>query len=165
MQSRKSIIRLVSSLGVEFTILFLCVGIFLQVGKTKGPVFDSIGPDVIPQSLAIVVILLVLTQMFSSVSGFFSSGFQKAEADFVPPNVKGFIFFILATMIFVLTLRFWVAPLVFLTPLYIVVATLIFAYEFERRIIVGGCIVGVVLGLLQYIVFTNFIHVDLFISF
>ena len=61
MQSIKSIIRLLNFLVVEFTILLFCAGIFLQVGETKGPVFDSIGPDVIPQSLALVVILLVLT--------------------------------------------------------------------------------------------------------
>ena len=164
MHSIKSTIRLLNFLVVEFSILLFCVGIFLQVGETKGPVFDSIGPDIIPQSLALLVILLVLTQIFSSLPEFFSIHFQKARADFVPQNIKGFLLFITATVIFVLTLRFWFVPLVFLTPLYVFVATLIFAFKFERRIIVGGCIVGTVLGILQYIVFTNFIYVDLFIS-
>ncbi|MDG1319520.1 MAG: hypothetical protein P8P84_19725 [Paracoccaceae bacterium] len=164
MKSLRNVVRAVRAIGAELIFLFFCVGIFLQVGETKGPVFDSIGPDVIPQTLAIFVILLVLVQILLNVARMFSTRPEAVEPKFNPRHFMAFIFFILATATFLLALRFWVAPIVFLTPAFIIVTTLIFSYDIKVQTILIGSIVGVALGFLQYLVFTNFIHVDLYIA-
>jgi hypothetical protein len=153
------------ALGVELIILLFCVGILQEVGKTKGPTFDSIGPDVIPQTLAILVILLLSVQIIFNVVELLSSGPEVKEAGLDKNKLKPFVFFIVVTGTFLLALRLWLAPLVILTPIFILVATLIFANNLKKKTIITGSAIGVAIGLVQYIIFTNFINVDLFVTF
>lgn len=152
------------ALGVEVIILLFCVGILMEVGQTKGPIFDSIGPDVIPQTLAVMVILLTSVQLVVNAVGFLSSDQEGLVGEMDSSKLKSFAFFILATTTFLLALRLWVAPMVFLTPVFILVATLIFSNNLKRRTIITGSAIGLALGLIQYIIFTNFLHVDLYVT-
>ena len=56
-------LHIISTLYIEFFILLICTLVISQTGKSTGPVFDVVGPDLIPLTVAYVVAALTLLQL------------------------------------------------------------------------------------------------------
>lgn len=148
---------------LEIAIIFVSYAVLSEVGKSKGPVFDAIGPDALPQAMAIIVLVLALaqliiifvTQIRNSVVE--TSGFDPEKL----VNAGYAVAFCALTAIYVYSLQSGFAPFFVLTVAYLVLGTVIMSQSATRQSIMIGAISGLVLGVGLQFIFTQILNVDL----
>lgn len=147
---------------VEIAILVFCGLILSETGKTSGPVFDAIGPDVLPTVVAVIVAALTLLQIVQHIAREARGLTPTAAAAPIlwPELARGLIFTALTVgYVALLTTRqvpFWAA-----TAVFVAAATLIMARPPNWRDAGLGAVIGVVLGVGLQLVFTMVLVIDL----
>nr|WP_306269405.1 tripartite tricarboxylate transporter TctB family protein [Pararhizobium sp. IMCC3301] len=158
-QTAASVLAIVAGLHVEIAILIFCAIILMGTGKTKGPVFDAVGPDFLPSAVAILVGLLVLVQI----------GFQLRRNLRQPPPplmvdsaiVRKTALFSIATALFVAALVYHILPLYLASGAFVACATLLLSHRPGWRDAVYGVVSGLILGAVLQYVFTQILYIDL----
>lgn len=154
--------RTLGGMHVEIAILVFCGLILSETGQTRGPVFDAIGPDVLPTIVALVVAALTLLQIVQQIASDARAGAPAdTGAPILWPELARGLGFAALTLAYVAVLAsrlvpFWAATAVFLT-----VATLVMARAPNWRDASLGAGIGVVLGIGLQLVFTMVLVIDL----
>jgi len=149
----------VKSLYVELGILVFCGIILSGTGKTKGPVFDTVGPDFLPTVVALLVAGLVLLEIAMELTS--RSGGDQPTSKPDPSALRNTLIFCVATTAYLLLLAYQLTPLFLATCGYMACTTPLLAHRLNWRDALLGAIVGLILGgVLQY-VFTQIVVIDL----
>tara|TARA_R110000868_G_scaffold26691_15_gene102559 strand:- start:1904 stop:2410 length:507 start_codon:yes stop_codon:yes gene_type:complete len=154
-----SILAILAGLHVEIAILIFCAIILMGTGKTKGPVFDAVGPDFLPSAVAVLVGLLVFLQI----------GFQVLRNLRQPPPplmvdlaiVRKTALFSITTALFVAALVYHILPLYLASSAFVACATLLLSHRPDWRDVLYGVVSGLVLGAVLQYVFTQILYIDL----
>lgn len=147
-------------LYVELAILVFCGLILSETGQTKGPVFDAIGPDVLPTAVALIVAGLTLLQVVVQIA---RGGHALPDADpriMAPELLRGLIF-AAVTIAYVVVLASRLVPFWLATAVFVAVTTLIMARPPNGRDAILGAVIGVILGAGLQFVFTTILVIDL----
>lgn len=160
--SRPHPLRILAGLYVEFVIVIVCALIISETGRTRGPVFDVVGPDFLPTLVAGLVAALTLLQMAVQVTRQISGKDEGGISEPIAASdvVVGLVFAaVTTTFVTVLALRlvpFWVA-----TAIFIIAATLLLSRTITRRDILLSVVIGVGLGVALQLIFTRVLIIDL----
>lgn len=153
-------VRILGGLYVEIAILVFCGAILSETGKTKGPVFDAVGPDFLPTAVSWIVAALTLLQVVVQIAGGWRSDAAPEPLRFGRPVWTGLIF-AAVTVAYVSLLAFHVMPYAFATAAFVTIATFMLSDRPGWRDLVLGATIGLALGFgLQYI-FTHIVIIDL----
>jgi hypothetical protein len=152
--------HILGGLHVEVAILVFCGLILSETGKTRGPVFDAIGPDVLPTIVAVIVSGLTLLQIVLQIA----RGPQAQDVDDAPihlPELLRGLVFAAVTIAYVALLASRMVPFWAATAVFAMVATLIMSRppNLANAALGGG--IGVVLGVVLQLVFTMILVIDL----
>ncbi|NRA21832.1 MAG: tripartite tricarboxylate transporter TctB family protein [Oceanospirillaceae bacterium] len=152
-------LHIISTLYIEFFILLICTLVISQTGKSTGPVFDVVGPDLIPLTVAYVVAALTLLQLVV----------ESRKMDFAGRQMNGDIgfrpipclLFCCLSGLYVLSLANAWAPFYLATFVFITLATLTITAGASKRDVVIGMLIGLGVGALLQFVFTQILVIDL----
>ena len=153
------LLSLAAALHVELAILAFCVLIFLGAGSTAGPVFDVIGPEMLPTATSVLVGALVLVQIAVQV--------LRARTDPPPPvwidpvALRNLAVFSLATILFVLIVAQGWLPFALATCAFMTVTTMLLSNRLDRRDAAIGAASGLALGIVLQVTFTHVLFIDL----
>lgn len=157
--SRGRLLALIASLHVELAILAFCVLIFLGAGTTRGPVFDVIGPEMLPTATSVLVGALVLVQIAAQV--------VRARRDPPPPvridpeALRNLAVFAVATTLFVLSVAQGWLPFALATCGFMTVTTMLLSNRVDWRDAAVGAASGLALGVVLQVTFTYVLYIDL----
>lgn len=154
--------HLLGGMYVEVSILILCGLILSETGKTRGPVFDAIGPDVLPAAVAAIVAALTLLQIVRQIV-YGAHAHPDATADapiHLPELLRGLVFATL-TVVYVTALASRLVPFWAATAVFAALATIIMTRPMNWRDAVLGACIGTALGVSLQIVFTMILVIDL----
>jgi len=154
--------NLAGGLHVEVAILVFCGLILSETGKTRGPVFDAIGPDVLPTVVALIVAGLTLLQVVVQLAR--GPQDQPDDAGAVPlqlPELLRGLAFAALTIAYVALLASRLAPFWVATAVFVLAATLVMARPPSLGNALLGGVIGVVLGVVLQLVFTMILVIDL----
>lgn len=158
-----SIPALIGGLYFEFCLLIFCAAILSQTGQTKGPVFDVVGPDFLPSSVAWIVALLVTIQIVVHILGWRKGAPDTAvvsSTETATGRVLAAIFSAL-TVLYAVVLSNEFAPFYLATAIYLTVCTVLLSRRFNWRDLAVGAVVGLVMGVGLQWLFTNVFIIDL----
>ncbi|MCR9135137.1 MAG: tripartite tricarboxylate transporter TctB family protein [Alphaproteobacteria bacterium] len=153
------ILAIVAGLHVEIGILIFCGIVFLGTGRTEGPVFDVIGPDVLPAATAGIVALLVLLQVALQVVRTLRNPPPPVRID--PEVVRNGVIFTVATILFVTIVAQGWLPFALATSAFMTVTTMLLSNRIHWRDAVFGASIGLALGVVLQFVFTRILFIDL----
>ena len=154
--------RVLGGLHVEVGILVFCGLILSETGKTRGPVFDAIGPDVLPTAVALIVGALTLFQIvLQIVRGPQADAAAAAVAPIRWPELARGAAFAVLTVGYVALLASRNVPFWAATALFVTAATLIMARPPNWSNALAGAVIGVVLGVALQLIFTRVLVIDL----
>lgn len=153
------IVSAIAGLHVEIGILIFCGVILLGVGRTRGPVFDAVGPDFLPKAVAILVMLLVLVQI--AVQLFQELRHPSAALKVDPRMLAKTSAFIAATAAFVFLLARGLLPLYLASSVFMAFTTVLLSHRPGWRDAIYGVVAGLVLGAVLQYVFTQILYIDL----
>lgn len=153
------LLALVASLHVEIAILIFCIVIYLGTGTTKGPVFDVIGPELLPISMSLLVGTMVLIQIIVQVVRARRIPLPAIRID--PLALRNLVVFATATILFVLFVsRGWL-PFALATCAFMTVTTVMLSNRIHWRDAVIGAVSGLALGIVLQVTFTYVLYIDL----
>lgn len=161
-QARSSlgrVIAIVAGLHVEIGILVFCGVVFLGTGRTEGPVFDVIGPDVLPAATAGIVAALVLLQIAVQVAKALRDPPPAVRID--PLALRNGVIFTVATILFVTIVAQGWLPFALATSAFMTVTTMLLSNRIHWRDAVFGASIGLALGVVLQFVFTRVLFIDL----
>lgn len=147
---------------VEIAVLVFCGLILSETGQTRGPVFDAIGPDVLPTIVAVIVAALVLLQIVQQIArGARGLAAPTGDAPILWPELARGLVFAAVTVVYVVVLASRMVPFWAATAVFVAAATLIMARPPNWRDATLGAVIGVVLGVALQLVFTMVLVIDL----
>lgn len=147
-------------LYVEIAVLVFCGLILSETGQTRGPVFDAIGPDVLPTAVALMVAGLTLLQVVLQIARG-SQPLPDADPRIMAPELLRGLVFAAVTIAYVALLASRLAPFWVATAVFVAAATLIMARPPNWRDAILGAVIGVILGAGLQFVFTTILVIDL----
>ena len=153
-------VRILGGLYVEIAILVFCAAILSETGKTKGPVFDTVGPDFLPTAVSYMVGALTLLQIVIQVTGGWRSKAQPQPFRMGRPVWTGLIF-CAVTAVYVALLAHRVIPYAPATAVFIIFATLMLAERPTWRDAGLGAAIGLAMGFGSQYIFTTILGIDL----
>jgi uncharacterized BrkB/YihY/UPF0761 family membrane protein len=156
---RGRILPIIAGLHVEIGILVFCGLVLLGVGRTQGPVFDTVGPDFLPSAVAILVAALVLVQVVRQVYRELRD--TPAPLEIHRQTLIKTSLFILVTILFVFLLSRGVLPLYLASSAFMTCTTVLLSQRPGWRDAVYGAVAGLALGALLQYVFTQILFIDL----
>lgn len=160
-RSSQSPLKIIGGLYMEIAILLFCAAILLGTGRTKGPVFDVVGPDFLPTVVAYLVGALTLLQILVQVVKA-RRGEDEASVPAIGLNDVGFGFLFSATTgLYVATLNFRLVPYFLATAIFVTLATLMLTRRLSLRDAGTGAVIGLVLGIVLQYIFTHVLVIDL----
>jgi hypothetical protein len=158
---RPSIIRILASLYVELAILAFCILIISEAGRTRGPVFDVVGPDFLPTTVAGLVAALTLVQIVVHIASQLRRTYQATGEPISLVNAVVGLVFIAFTAVYVTVLSYRAAPFWLATTVFIIVLTLLLSREITWRDLALSLVIGLGMGLFLQFVFTRILIIDL----
>lgn len=154
-----SLFALIASLHVEIAILAFCVLIYLGAGSTRGPVFDVIGPEMLPTATSVLVGALVLLQIGVQVRRAWHDPVAPVELD--PVILRNLAVFTASTILFVVSVAQGWVPFAVATCGFITVTTMLLSNRIDKRDAAIGAASGLALGIVLQVTFTYVLFVDL----
>ena len=154
-----NLFALIASLHIEIAILAFCVVIYLGAGSTRGPVFDVIGPEILPTTTSVLVGALVILQIVLQVRRARSDPPAPVRLD--PVILRNLAVFTASTILFVLTVAQGWLPFALATCGFITVTTMLLSNRIDKRDAIIGAVSGLVLGIVLQVMFTYVLFVDL----
>ena len=152
-------LTILASAHVEIGLLAFCGVIFLGTARTRGPVFDVVGPDLLPTVTAGMVAALVVLQIVFQIVRALRSPLPPIRIDSIV--LRNFVVFTLATGLFVLVVaRGWL-PFAAATCVFMTVNTMLLSNRLHWRDAAIGAGSGLALGLVLQFTFTRILFVDL----
>jgi len=155
----RSIARIVGELHVEIGILIFCAAIISETGKTQGPVFDTVGPDLLPTAVAVIVAALTLVQVVVQIATRDSTDHAGSRID--RAGVINGLVFCLATILYVAVLAWQIVPFYLATCGFMAVTTALLSQGALARNALLGAGIGLGLGLFLQFIFTQVLVIDL----
>lgn len=152
-------LRRLASLFVEFGILCFCAIILSGTGKTEGPVFDTVGPDLFPTALALIVGGLTFVQIAVELLGKGDPAALPGRPDW--QMMRSTLIFFAATAIYVFLLAQRLAPLYLATCAFMACTTALLSHRPDWRDVALGAAIGLGLGGVLQFVFTRILVIDL----
>jgi len=153
--------RTLGGLHVELLILAFCGLILSGTGKTRGPVFDAIGPDVLPTAVALIVAGLTLVQAMHQILRGTGTSLPAASEPIAWGELLRGLAFGVATVAYVALLAWRLAPFWVATAAFVAMTTLIMANPRSWRDAAAGAGIGAGLGIFLQLVFTRVLVIDL----
>ncbi|WP_306119070.1 MULTISPECIES: tripartite tricarboxylate transporter TctB family protein [unclassified Roseitalea] len=157
--TRPTALKLLGELHVEIGIVVFCAAIISETGKTKGPVFDTVGPDLLPTAVATIVAALTALQIVVHVAR------RRWEPDSGPGvdtvGLRNGAIFALATLGYVAALASRQIPFFVATCAFMAVATALLSQHNRWRDAALGAAIGLGLGLFLQFIFTQVLIIDL----
>ncbi len=152
-------LALVVSLHVEIFLLIFCGIIFLGTGRTSGPVFDVVGPDLLPTVTAGIVAALTVLQIGAEVLRARRTPPPPIRID--PLVLRNLALFGAATTLFVVAVaRGWL-PFALATCVFITFNTMLLSNRLNARDAAIGAASGLALGIVLQFMFTRVLFIDL----
>lgn len=152
-------LTILASLHVEILLLVFCGVIFLGTARTEGPVFDVVGPDLLPTVAAAIVAALVIVQMVVQVMRSVRGPLPAIRID--PAAVRNAAVFTAATALFVVAVaRGWL-PFAAATCVFMAINTMLLSNRLHWRDAAIGAASGLALGIVLQFTFTYVLFVDL----
>ncbi len=163
MFSWRTFLLVARGLYVELAILAVCGAIISETGKTSGPVFDVVGPDFIPLSVAYMIIGLTTLQIGMRFLGGAGGPIfvEQSRSRILKADYFWVLGFCVTTGLYVVVLSARVMPYYMATGLFVVATTVILARRVEWRDIWRGAVIGIVLGVVLQTIFTQILVIDL----
>lgn len=158
---RPGAIAILAGLYMEFIILVFCGLVLAGTGKTKGPVYDVVGPDFLPTVVACMVAGLTLLQVVVQVARARRGTGDHVAAPLAAGDVATGLVFGVATAGYVLALALRIAPFWASTMVFVALATLLVARRLDWRDGALGVVIGLVLGIVLQLIFTKVLVIDL----
>lgn len=154
-------LAIIGGLYMEFIILVFCGLVLAGTGKTKGPIYDVVGPDFLPTVVACMVAGLTLVQVVLQVVRQLRGDRGHVAAPLATGDIATGLVFGAATAAYVLVLALRVAPFYLSTMIFVTIATLLVARRFEWRDVAMGAVIGLLLGIFLQLIFTKVLVIDL----
>jgi len=154
-------LRILAGLYMEWIILAFCALVLSATGKTEGPVYDVVGPDFLPTTVAWIVAALTLVQVVRQVIQQRRLPVQDSVEPLEQADILTGLLFGVVTAAYVLVLAYRLAPFYLLTAVFITLATLLISRRFDWRDALTGIVLGVVLGIILQLIFTRVLVIDL----
>jgi hypothetical protein len=152
-------LAIVAGLHVEIGILAFCGIIFLGTGRTEGPVFDVVGPDVLPTATAALVAAMVLAQLLVQVTRELRTPPPPVRVD--PLALRNGVIFTAATILFVTAVALGWLPFSLATAAFMTLTTMLLSNRIHWRDGAFGAAIGLALGLVLQVTFTRILFIDL----
>lgn len=159
--SRPSILRVLASLYVELAILAFCILIISETGRTRGPVFDVVGPDFLPTTVATIVAALTLLQIIVQVAKHLRRAHEDSGEPISLANAVVGLVFIAFTAVYVTVLSYRLVPFWAATTGFIVVLTLLLSRAISWRDFALSLAIGLGMGVGLQFIFTRILIIDL----
>lgn len=153
------LLAIVAGLHVEISILIFCGIIFMGTGRTKGPVFDVIGPDLLPTVTAAIVATFVLLQVVIQVIANLKVPPPPVQID--PQSLRNGVIFTVATVLFVVAVAQGWLPFALATSAFMTVNTMLLSNRIHWRDAAFGAAIGLGLGIVLQYTFTQILFIDL----
>lgn len=158
-KSKGHLFALIASLHVEIAILVFCVLIYLGAGSTRGPVFDVIGPEMLPTATSVLVGGLVMMQIVLQVRRSWRDPLPPVHLD--PVILRNLAVFTGSTILFVVAVAQGWLPFALATCGFITVTTMLLSNRIDKRDAMIGAVSGLALGVVLQVTFTYVLFVDL----
>ena len=158
---RPDALRLMGELHVEIGILVFCAAIISETGKTKGPVFDTVGPDLLPTAVATMVAALTLLQVVVQIAQRGRGGDPLPGRAVDVAGWRNGAIFSVATLAYVALLAAQSVPFFLATSAFMAVATALLSQHGKWRDAAVGAGIGLGLGLFLQFSFTRVLIIDL----
>ena len=153
------LLALFASLHVEIAILIFCIVIYLGTGTTKGPVFDVVGPELLPISMSLLVGALVLIQIIVQIVRARRTPLPAVRID--PLALRNLMIFAAATIVFVFVVAQGWLPFALATCVFMTVTTMMLSNRIHWRDAAIGAVSGLALGIVLQVTFTYVLYIDL----
>jgi len=153
------LLALAAALHVEIAILIFCVVIFLGAGTTRGPVFDVIGPEMLPMATSVLVGGLTLIQIVAYTLRARHDPPPAIRID--PVALRNLAVFAVATILFVLIVANGWLPFALATSAFMTVTTMLLSNRLAWRDAAIGATSGLALGIVLQVTFTYILYIDL----
>lgn len=152
---------LFGGLYVELCILVFCAAILSQTGQTKGPVFDVVGPDFLPTTVAWIVAVLTALQVVVHLVGW-----RRGQAPAAPTGetAAGWLIAVVfggLTVVYAGVLSNELAPFYLATAVYLLACTVLLARRLSWKDVAGGAVLGILMGVGLQLLFTRVFVIDL----
>jgi len=152
-------LTILASLHVELLLLVFCGVIFMGTARTEGPVFDVVGPDLLPTITAAIVAVLVIIQIVVQVIRSVRGPLPGITID--PAAVRNGAVFTAATALFVVAVaRGWL-PFALATCVFMAINTMLLSNRLHWRDAAVGAASGLALGIVLQFMFTRVLFIDL----
>lgn len=153
------IFAIIADLHVEIGILVFCGIIFMGTGRTTGPVFDVIGPDLLPTATAGIVAGLVLIHVVLQVIRSLREPLPTVRID--PQSLRNAVIFTAATLLFVTAVAQGWLVFALATAVFMTVTTMLLSNRVHWRDAAFGAVIGLGLGIVLQYTFTQILFIDL----
>lgn len=152
-------LAILAGIHVEIGILVFCGLVIMGTGRTEGPVFDVVGPDVLPAATAAIVAGMVLVQIVVQVIRDLREAPPVVQVD--PLALRNGVIFTVATLLFVTAVaRGWL-PFALATSAFMSLTTMLLSNSFRGRDAAFGAVIGLALGVVLQFTFTRILFIDL----
>lgn len=152
-------LTLFASLHVEIALLVFCGLIFFGTGRTDGPVFDVVGPDLLPTATAGVVATLVVLQAVVQIVRAVRIPLPPLRIN--PLALRNLSVFAPVCALFVVAVAQGWLPFALATSAFMTLNTVLLSGRLHWRDAAIGAASGLALGIVLQFTFTRILFIDL----